>query len=160
MQEKPQDIAHILGSSLIAIKDFCNLILFIFIQFSVIPIRAAEPVLVFPDSASPPWQRSLVAEQHGCPAHHGSSKREPVQVQVQLCRLFATGCEFLGSLATVQPLCAGTCDGVSCIEHVGSVPARHDLKIVPKKKIHIIPARDPKQCENKNKMQCMCDHSM
>ena len=23
-----------------------------------------------------------------------------------------------------------------------------------------IPARDPKQCENKNKMQCMCDHSM
>ena len=24
----------------------------------------------------------------------------------------------------------------------------------------IIPARDPKQCENKNKMQCMCDHSM
>ena len=30
-------------------------------------------------------------------------------------------------------------------------------KIVSEK---IIPARDPKQCENKSKMQCMCDHSM
>ena len=34
------------------------------------------------------------------------------------------------------------------------------LVIKVDKKDKIIPARDPKQCENKNKMQCMCDHSM
>ena len=37
-------------------------------------------------------------------------------------------------------------------------PAEAGGRKIQQKKI--IPARDPKQCENKNKMQCMCDHSM
>ena len=34
------------------------------------------------------------------------------------------------------------------------------LKVNQHNPTKIIPARDPKQCENQNKMQCMCDHSM
>ena len=39
------------------------------------------------------------------------------------------------------------------------IPNASDLPVIGLY-LKIIPARDPKQCENKNKMQCMCDHSM
>ena len=56
----------------------------------------------------------------------------------------------------------------SCIVIFGkSLKIRFVWHLIPPKWVmtqdpwkKIIPARDPKQCKNKNKMQCMCDHSM
>lgn len=88
----------------------------------------------------------LVAELHGCLAPHGSSKHEPALTPARTCHQFATGCEPLGSLATVLPLCVGTCASTSYRGHEGSTPAGHDLNCA-EKKLNILTFENPTSAE-------------